>query len=61
MTEKCEECGQEDCTCEEMSTEDLAETNHVLVNALIDMLIEKKVISEEEFNKKLDSFKEVEE
>ena len=54
--EKCEECGKEECTCEEeeMSTEELVETNHLMINALIDLLGEKKVITEDELDKKLE-------
>lgn len=37
---------------EEYSTEELAESNNFVLNALIDLLIEKKVITEEELNKK---------
>ena len=58
--EKCEVCGEEECTCEEeeMSTEDLAESNHVMLNALIDILIQKGAFTEEEFDKKLEEFEE---
>ena len=61
MEEKCEVCGEEECTCEEeMSTEDLAESNHVMLNALIDILIKKGAFTEEEFDKKLEEFEEEE-
>jgi hypothetical protein len=46
-----EECG---CGCEnEISTEDIVAENNFCLNALIDLLIEKKVITKEEFEKKL--------
>ncbi|MGM5483067.1 MAG: hypothetical protein ACQESF_06385 [Nanobdellota archaeon] len=38
---------------EEMSMEEVVEENNVLLNTLIDHLIEKNVISEDEFLKKL--------
>jgi hypothetical protein len=45
---------------EEMTAEELAENNHFLLNVLIDLLIEKKVFTEEELNKKIDEFGEEE-
>jgi len=59
--EKCEVCGMpiDECTCEEeMSPEELAESNHIMLNALIDLLIKKGVFSEEEFDKKVEEFEE---
>lgn len=47
---------QEDSECVEYTVEELAGENNVAVNALIDLLIEKKIITEEEFNKKLEEF-----
>jgi hypothetical protein len=38
---------------EEVSFEELAENNNVLLNALIDLLIEKKIFTEEEFQNKV--------
>ena len=60
--EKCEVCGlpEDECTCE-MSTEDLAESNHVMLNALIELLIKKGIFTEEEFDKKLEEFEEEDE
>lgn len=40
---------------EEMSIEELIEENNILLNTLIDYLIEKKVVDEEEFLEKLNS------
>ena len=40
---------------EEMSVEELVEENNILLNTLIDYLIEKKVVDEEEFLEKLNS------
>lgn len=61
MPEECE-CGdfKENCDCdeEELSMEDIAESNHVVLNALIDLLVEKKIISEEELDKKIEEFSE---
>lgn len=39
---------------EEFSTEELAESNNFVLNALIDLLIEKKVITEDELMDKYD-------
>lgn len=44
---------QEEDEMEEVSFEELAENNNVLLNALIDLLIEKKIITEDEFQKKV--------
>jgi len=38
---------------EEMSMEEVVETNDIVLNTLIDLLIEKKVITEAELQKKL--------
>lgn len=38
---------------DEMSMEELVETNDIVLNTLIDLLVEKKIISEEELQKKL--------
>lgn len=52
------ECCGEDCGCSHNharpSIEDIAYNNHFLLNTLIGMLIEKKVISEAELRAKLD-------
>ena len=50
---KCEECGCDPCECEE-TVEEIIENNDVKLNALIELLIYKGVISEEEFDKKVD-------
>jgi hypothetical protein len=54
----------EDCCCnaedscdlddEEMELEEIVSENNVILNSLIDLLIEKKVISEEDLQKKID-------
>ncbi|NTV23045.1 MAG: hypothetical protein HGA85_01555 [Nanoarchaeota archaeon] len=47
-------CGCNDCGCsEELTTEELVENNNIILNTLIDLLVEKKVISEEELRAKL--------
>lgn len=48
MKEGCE-CGHDDCGCEDMSAEDVANYADDKVDALIDLLIKKGVITEEEF------------
>ncbi|MBW2998703.1 hypothetical protein KY321_04145, partial [Candidatus Woesearchaeota archaeon] len=50
------EAQNDDSECVEYSVEELAGENNVAVNALIDLLIEKNVITEEEFNKKMEEF-----
>ena len=54
----------EECKCnntdEEMTTEDLIEENNFVLNNLVDLLIEKKIISEKEFIKKLNDSAEKE-
>ena len=42
----------------DISTEELVQNNNIIMNVLIDMLIEKKVISEEELKKRLDKAEE---
>ena len=44
----------EECE-EEMSVEEMSEENNFVLNALIDLLVEKKIISEEEFKEKLEA------
>jgi len=53
--EKCEEekCGEE-CGSGKVTTEQLIEHNHFILNVLIELLIEKKVISEEELKSKVE-------
>jgi len=50
----CEECGcgQEEFE-EELSTEEIVEDNNVILNALIDLLIKKNIIGEDEFRQKI--------
>ncbi len=50
-------CGKEQEDNEEISMEDLVEENNFVMNCLIDLLIEKNVITDEELEKKM---KEVE-
>jgi hypothetical protein len=47
----------EDCSCcsqDEMQMEEVVSGNAFVLNSLIDLLIDKKIISEEEFTKKLE-------
>jgi uncharacterized protein YktA (UPF0223 family) len=53
-----EEQNQQDMG-EDFSTEELAESNNFVLNALIDLLIEKKVITEDELMQKYDELQEV--
>ena len=48
--EKCEKCKKDPCECE-MSVEDLANYADDKVDALIDLLIKKGVITEDEYAK----------
>jgi hypothetical protein len=52
-----QECG---CGCEshEVTTEDIVAENNFCLNVLIDLLIEKGVITKDEFEKKLDEAEE---
>jgi hypothetical protein len=43
---------------EELSTEELVNNNDIMLNALIELLIEKGVITEEELEKKADDISE---
>lgn len=47
---------KEDFDDEEMTMEDLVYEAHLKIDALIDILIEKKVLTEEELNDKMDEF-----
>ncbi|HDD70587.1 MAG TPA: hypothetical protein ENF94_00340 [Candidatus Woesearchaeota archaeon] len=49
---------EDEQTEEEMSTDELAESNHIMLNALIDLLVEKGVFTEGEFDKKLEEYEE---
>ena len=56
--EKCEECGKEECECE-MSVEELADHADDKIDALIKLLIKKRVFTEDEYNEAFESlFKE---
>jgi hypothetical protein len=47
------ECGH-DCNCDqEMNLQDIVVNNNIVMNGLIDLLIEKGVITEEDFRQKL--------
>lgn len=52
------DCGcDDDCDCgcdDEMSCEELSESNNLLINAVIELLIKKKLITRDEFEKTLD-------
>jgi hypothetical protein len=60
MTEKKKdkecECGDENCDCGAMamSPEQIIQNNNIMVNVLMELLLEKKVISEEDLKKKFD-------
>lgn len=51
-------CGCEGNGEEEISIEEMLEDNNIVLNTLIDLLIEKKVISEEEFMNKLNTMEQ---
>ena len=53
-----EDMKQQDDQFEQMAVEDLVYGNHHALNILLDILIEKGVISEQEFKDKLDSMVE---
>ncbi|MFQ5620328.1 MAG: hypothetical protein ACE5FT_00620 [Candidatus Nanoarchaeia archaeon] len=55
-TEECDH-GHE----EELSTDEVVDQNDILLNALIDLLISKGLITEEEYNKRVAEFATVEE
>ena len=54
MKEKCD-CGHDDCECDEMTSEDVANYADDKIDALIDLLIKKGVITEEEFGKEYEA------
>ena len=54
---KCEECGKEPCECEE-SFEEVVENNDLVLNSLVELLIQKGVISEKELDDKMDEIEE---
>ncbi len=53
-----EEQNQQDMG-DDFSTEELAESNNFVLNALIDLLIEKNVITEDELMQKYDELQDV--
>ena len=52
--EKCPECGKYPCECEEMNVEELANYADDKIDVLIDLLIKKGVITEDEYAKAYD-------
>ena len=57
--EVCYDCGCNPCKCDDMDTDEIVEHNDLLLNALIELLIDKGVITEDEFSKKVDELEEV--
>ena len=51
----------DDCDCEEISTDDLAQSNQVVLSALIHLLVEKGVIKEDELDALLEEDEESDE
>lgn len=52
----CGDCNDEkEINTEEMTTDEIVDSNHLMIHALVDLLIEKKVITEEEYKNKIDS------
>ena len=43
---------------EELTIEDVVEENDIILDALIELLIEKKIITEQDLNKKIESLGE---
>lgn len=60
MKDKDCDCNDKDCDCDEMSMEDIVYSNDALLNTLVEMLIDKKVISEKDLLKKLEELQEEE-
>ena len=54
---KCDECGCTPCECEE-SIEEVIENNDLVLNALVELLIYKGVISEKELDDKMNEIEE---
>lgn len=52
MEKHCE-CGG-DCDCDDLSTEDLAESNNIILSALIEVLIKKNVIAQDELDQMIE-------
>jgi len=51
---KCEICGCDPCECGEIDIEDSVEQNELLLHSLIELLIEKGVITQQEFDSKVE-------
>ena len=49
------DCG---CDCDEMTIEELCETNNLLINAVVELLIRKKAFSRKEFEDLLEEMQE---
>lgn len=56
--EKCPECGCFPCECEDEDIEDIVEQNDLLLQGLIELLKDKGIISEDEFNSKVEKLEE---
>ncbi|MBT3721244.1 hypothetical protein HN789_07275 [archaeon] len=54
------ECKDKDCDCEDLSMEEIVYSNDALLNTLVEMLIDKKVISEKDLLKKLEDLEKEE-
>jgi hypothetical protein len=54
------DCDDKDCECEDLSMEEIVYSNDALLNTLVEMLIEKKVISEKDLLKRLEELPEEE-
>ena len=55
MTEKEHKCEDEDCECNELSCEDLANYADAKADALIELLIKKGIITDKEIKDEFDS------
>ena len=55
----CEECGKEQCECEEMELQETVDQNDLILNAVVELLIEKGVITQEEFDKKTEELEKL--
>ena len=53
-------CNDKDCDNEELSMEEIVYSNDALLNTVVEMLIEKKVISEKDLLKKLEELEDEE-
>lgn len=48
-------CGKDGCECEDMSTADLAESNNIVMSALIEVLIRKGTINQAELDSEIEA------